>query len=122
MEPSKDPIAFARYRRVNRSTNEHLLWQLLRNRQLCRVKFRREHPLPPYTLDFYAAEIRLAIELDGKGHWTSQGKSYDAARDAYLAKHGIEVLRFRGFDVEQQANQVLLQIQIAIEKRLGDKR
>jgi len=57
-------------------------------------KFRRQHPVGPYIVDFYCAARRLAIELDGGQHYHSSAQRYDERRTAFLRGHGIEVLRF----------------------------
>src|SRR4051812_16265240 len=74
---------------------EALLWHELRNRQLGGFKFRRQHPCGPYIVDFYCAERKLAIELDGGQHYAPAAQAYDARRSRYLRRHGIEVLRFQ---------------------------
>ncbi len=84
--------ARARALRERQTSPEAFLWQLLRGRRLAGAKFRRQHPLPPYTLDFYCAEQRLAIELDGGGH--AERSEEDAARDRFLDRAGIRLLRF----------------------------
>src|SRR5688500_16207869 len=58
----KEPIEFARQLRQTGTSSERLLWQLLRDRQRCGKKFRRQHPLGSYTVDFYCAEAKLAVE------------------------------------------------------------
>ncbi|MFC7669833.1 endonuclease domain-containing protein [Hymenobacter humi] len=63
-------------------------------RPLASRKFRRQHSIGAYVLDFYCAEERLAVELDGAGHFTVSGNLHDAARTAYLNGLGIRVLRF----------------------------
>lgn len=92
----RDPIEFARYLRKTSTSSENYLWQLLRNRQRCGMKFRRQHPLGPYTADFYCVEAKLVVELDGTPHHTSEGKQKDEARDAWMRSQGIEVLRVGG--------------------------
>ena len=62
---------------------ERLLWRLLRGRQFAGVKFRRQHPVGPYILDFYSAERRLAVELDGGQHFTAEGQAYDGSRSDF---------------------------------------
>src|SRR5690554_2340919 len=90
-------IDFARHQR--RQANEFAadVWQLLRGRQVLGEKFRREHPLGPYTLDFVCLDLKLDLEIDGKGHLSEEGKEHDARRDAYLRSLGFEVLRIQGF-------------------------
>jgi very-short-patch-repair endonuclease len=94
-----------------------LLWQLLRNRQRCGKKFRRQHPLGPNTADFYCAEAKLVVEVDGSPHQTGEGKQKDAARDAWVRSQGIEVLRFGGWQVEFEARHVIETIDEALRKR-----
>jgi very-short-patch-repair endonuclease len=61
-------LARVRELRCNATDAEHLMWQLLRNRQLDGWKFRRQHPVGKYILDFYCHEAHLAVELDGSQH------------------------------------------------------
>jgi very-short-patch-repair endonuclease len=59
---------------------EELLWRMLRNRQMSGFKFRRQHPLGRYILDFYAAGCSLVVELDGDSHATDEGREHDRVR------------------------------------------
>ena len=77
---SSDLLAFARELRQNETDAERLLWRLLRNRYLAGAKFRRQHPFPPYVLDFYCHELKLAIELDGGLHNLPEGRLHDKVR------------------------------------------
>ena len=63
-------------------------------RQFRDLKFRRQHPVGPYIVDFYCAIRRLAVELDGGQHFTVEGQAYDRRRTAYLAAQGVAVVRF----------------------------
>jgi len=69
---------------------EQALWFRLRGGRLDGWKFRRQHPIPPYIVDFYCVEARLVVELDGSQH----SADVDAARAAALEKQGLQVLRF----------------------------
>jgi very-short-patch-repair endonuclease len=102
-----EPIKFARYLRQSATSSEDLLWQLLRNRQRGGKKFRRQHSLGPYTADFYCVEAKLDIEVDGAPHDTVEGHHKDDARDAWMRSQGIEVLRFGGWQVENETGYVL---------------
>ena len=73
---------------------EALLWKHLRDRRFEGFKFRRQHPCGPYILDFYCAQSRLAIELDGGQHYELSAQAYDARRTALLNREGITVVRF----------------------------
>ena len=59
-----------------------------------RWKFRREHQLEGFILDFYCPRLRLGIELDGEPHFDEQGRAYDALRTARLNELNIEIIRF----------------------------
>jgi len=110
---------FARQLRGNQTDCEHLLWQKLRSRQIANLKFRRQFPCPPYVLDFYCAELKLAIELDGGQHFETQGLIHDQRRTHYLNQKGIEVARFSNLQVIQQMDDVLEQIiRIAANRKM----
>jgi very-short-patch-repair endonuclease len=79
----------------NRPTDgEHLLWYQLRGAKLDGRKFRRQHSVGPYILDFYCPEERLAIELDGNVHDEPAQQAHDKRRTEYLNENRITVLRF----------------------------
>ena len=80
--------------RQNATSSEKLLWQQLRNKRFCGLKFRRQHDLGPFILDFYCHELKLCIELDGDVHHSHQAEYYDSRRTAFLNECGITVLRF----------------------------
>lgn len=83
--------------RKNLTEAESKLWRHIRLRQLGGFKFRRQHPVGPYVLDFACPEKKLAIEVDGGQH--SECADYDSRRSAYLETHGYKVLRFWNSDV-----------------------
>ena len=85
---------------------EKLVWRMLRARQFLDLKFRRQHPVGPYILDFYCARCRLAVELDGGQHFTDEGKAYDEKGSAFLAAHGIRVIRFTNSEVFAEIDSV----------------
>jgi ATP-dependent DNA helicase RecQ len=89
----------ARDLRANMSPPEVLLWTHLRGRALGGLKFRRQHPIGRYVLDFYCPEARLVIEVDGEGHLHADQPARDERRDAWLQEQGLEVLRIRAADV-----------------------
>ena len=97
----------ARYLRKNATPAEQKLWRHLRNREFAGYKFRRQHPIGPYVLDFYCPTARVAIEVDGSGHAFSAGQEHDSAREAFLAESGIHVLRFYNQQVYQEFDGVL---------------
>ena len=109
----------ARALRQASTTAEQLLWRHLRNRQLAGAKFRRQHPLGPYILDFVCLEHGLVVELDGGQHADLQSQAYDAQRTAWLQRQGLRVLRFWNHDVLLQTNEVLAQLLQALTPALS---
>jgi very-short-patch-repair endonuclease len=86
------------------------LWQALKKSQLARRKFRRQHSMGAYVLDFYCPAESLAVELDGSAHDTAAANERDERRDAFLASLGIEVLRFENRSVLENLEGVLAEI------------
>jgi very-short-patch-repair endonuclease len=80
--------------RNNLTTPEAVLWNRLKGSQLNGRKFRRQHSIGEFILDFYCPQEKLAVELDGAGHFTAFGNLHDAARTEYLNAAGIRVIRF----------------------------
>jgi very-short-patch-repair endonuclease len=114
-----DLLEFARELRKTQTDEEKFIWSLLRNRRLAACKFRRQHPLEPYVLDFYCHEKKLAIELDGGQHNTEKGRSGDQKRTRFIETHGIRVLRFWNHDVLQDTEAVLQAIWNALHADQG---
>ena len=102
-------ITKARYLRKEKTKPEEILWEELRNKKLG-VKFRRQHPIDMYILDFYAPEVMLSIELDGSTHKTEESKEYDQKRTDYLKQKNITELRFWNPEVENNLTTVLKKI------------
>ncbi len=72
---------------------------MLRNRQLAKVKFRRQFSIDRYILDFYSPEYKLGIEADGGSHYSVEGKVKDELRTGKLAGYEIQILRFSNLDI-----------------------
>lgn len=85
---------FRKELRNNLTPAEATLWKLLKGKQLGGRKFRRQHSVGNYILDFYCPSERIAIELDGQGHFEYSQAEYDKERDLFLEYFGIRVLRF----------------------------
>ncbi len=97
----------ARKLRQSATDAEKLMWQLLRGRQINNAKFRRQHPIGQYVLDFYCHDLKLAIELDGSQHNETEQKRYDDKRTDCLEQQGIRILRFWNNQVLQETEAVL---------------
>jgi very-short-patch-repair endonuclease len=100
-------LEFARSLRAKQTDAESLLWYLLRDRRLLGLKFRRQHSLPPYVLDLYCEELKLAIELDGGQHNVDAQAARDFKPDKFIQDHGIEVVRYWNHDVMLRTESVL---------------
>ena len=96
--------------RRDQTNAEKILWQRLRNRQLCGMKFFRQFSVGPYVLDFHCPKSNLAIELDGGQHAEDEKREYDKYRSEYLKSHGIEVVRFWNNEVMMNIDGVLIRI------------
>jgi very-short-patch-repair endonuclease len=106
MPTDRDPwlIVRARQLRHNQTNAEELLWHRLRARRLAGFKFRRQHPIGPYVVDFVCLEARLVIEVDGPTH---NKPARDQRRDRDLARRGFETLRFWNSDVYENVEGVI---------------
>ena len=115
-------LANARALRHGQSTPEAVLWSLLRDRRLLGLKFRRQHPVGPYVLDFYCPELQWGIEADGGQHNTEQARAYDGRRSAYLTTRGVTVTRFWNDEVMGEIDGVFLRLANVAGKLAGEKR
>ena len=97
---------------------EMRLWSRLRGRRLRRWKFRRQHTIGGFILDFYCPEAGLAIELDGGGHAMAEQAAYDQERERRLADTGVRVLRFWDDQALKDTATVLEVIANALENPL----
>jgi very-short-patch-repair endonuclease len=96
---------------------ERRLWAVLRDTRLHGVKFRRQHPVGKFVLDFYCPPAALAIEVDGEVHLHQA--EYDEARTTYLESFGIRVIRFQNDEVLSNLAGVLERIQAALAPHLA---
>jgi very-short-patch-repair endonuclease len=85
---------------------EQALWKELKQSNLGGYKFRRQHSVGRYILDFYCPSQRLAIELDGDSHFTEEAIEYDRERTVFLNALNIRVLRFLNTDVHENLDAV----------------
>lgn len=100
-------LEFARTMRTNATDVEHLMWQILRNKQFMNLKFRRQHVIKPYIVDLYCYEIGLVIELDGSQHGLDDAIEYDVERTKFLEALGLKVVRYWNHDVLGQTDVML---------------
>ncbi|WP_310189383.1 DUF559 domain-containing protein [Mesorhizobium sp. BE184] len=98
---------FARAMRADATKAETMLWQVLRNRQLAGLKFKRQVPLDGYILDFACFDARLIVEVDGSQHAESAG---DTERDRHFESQGFRTLRFWNDEVTGNLDAVCVKI------------
>jgi very-short-patch-repair endonuclease len=110
MQAPTQTVMTARRLRRGMTPPEAKLWASLRSRQLAGLKFRRQHPIGPYILDFFSAQVRLAVEVDGSAHDRGEQIRRDTERDAWLAAHGVELLQVLARDVRDNLDWVLTEI------------
>ena len=105
-----------RHLRRNSSYVEKCVWNWLRRRRYFGYKFRRQHQIGPYIVDFFCHDRKLVIELDGPHH--KEQKDYDKRRDTWLENQGMKVLRFWNDDLQANEDVVFKKIQAALETRI----
>ncbi len=106
----------ARNLRTNLTPAEEYLWQALRNRQLNSLRFRSQHPVGNFILDFYCASCKLVVEVDGNIH--DDRHDYDLARTQALEAYGYFVLRFTNDEVLKNLTTVLAKIAEVAQARV----
>ena len=89
----------ARAMRKSMSPPEVMLWTHLRGRNPDKPTFRRQHPIGSIIVDFYCPSARLAVEVDGSSHWDEESHDRDEARDHWLRRQGVSVLRVSASEV-----------------------
>ena len=104
----------ARELRKHHTPAEGVVWELLRDQRFAGLKFRREHQINNYIADFFCAEHRLDIEIDGGIHGSPEAAAKDGVRDAMLRSLGFKVLRFPNRLVLDQPEEFLGQIAAAL--------
>ena len=106
--------------RNHASDAERKLWQLLRAKQLLGFKFRRQQGIGQYVVDFYCPQAKLAVEIDGATHSTSQEMAADLQRMERIETHGISILRFSNSDVFENQDGVMSAIVESLNKKMSE--
>lgn len=104
----------ARNLRRNMTDAEKALWRVLRGKQLEGWRFRRQHPLGPYIVDFICLEKKLVVEVDGGHHGEDEHAAHDARRDEWIQSRGYQVLRFWNADVVRDPHEVAHHIYLVL--------
>jgi len=116
---SLNSTAIARRLRRDQTKEEKQLWRSLKAGRFAGFKFRRQHRVGGYFLDFYCPLARLSVELDGFRHGMPDQLKRDEQRAAFLANAGIEQLRFWNHQWRKNRQGVLIEIWSALERRTG---
>ena len=102
--------------RANMPSAEIILRSRLKGRQLGGYKFRRQYSIDAFVLDFYSPELKLAIEVDGDSHYTSDAHFADRERQLYIEAFGIQFLRFTNTELYENLDGVLSKILNGIQQ------
>jgi len=102
-----EPKTFKHHLRQNMTDAEHHLWYHIRAYRLKGFKFRRQHPIGDYIVDFYCHAAKLIVEIDGAHHFEVPVKKTDLARTQFLENHGYRVIRFDNRQVLLETERVL---------------
>ncbi len=117
---NKALIPNAKALRKNMTKEEkHLWYDFLRDYP---IKFSRQKVLGRYIADFYSAQAKLVIELDGSGHFTEKGELYDQERTTFLEGYGLRVIRITNLELQRNFNGVCEYINQIIEQSLSQQR
>ena len=94
---------------------EKILWEVLKSKKLGGYKFRRQHSILKFILDFYCHTAKLGIEIDGENHNLKDQKFYDDDRTEILKEFGIKIIRFQNVDIIENLEEVKLKILSELE-------
>jgi very-short-patch-repair endonuclease len=109
-----------RYKRRSPRNNiplaEQLIWAKSRGKQIEKCKFRRQYSIDAFVVDFYAPELKLALEIDGDSHLVEGAQAYDQVREAFLIDNGKKILRYTNSQVYEDLDSVLEAISHTIQE------
>ncbi len=108
-----EPYLFERAKKMrHQSTQAELkLWEILKNRKMLGLHFRRQQPIDMFIADFYCHKLKLVVEVDGEVHDSDDRKEYDLNRTAEMKRFGIEVVRFTNKQVLENLQEVKTMIE-----------
>jgi very-short-patch-repair endonuclease len=106
----------ARLLRENMTSSENLMWERLKGKKICGLRFRRQHPIDIFIADFYCHEARLVVEIDGEVH--NQQKDYDIGRTAEMEKYDLLVIRFSNNEIITEIEEVVGKIEVTVREQI----
>ncbi len=113
----KNTLIAAREFRKFPTKAEKMLWEALRKRQFLNLKFRRQHVIEGFILDFYCPSLKFGIELDGLVHYREENRNYDQERDAVIKRYGVTVSRIENKAIEMALPAVLRALEFALKNK-----
>jgi len=118
MHYSSNPFAFEKAKEFRKKMTdvESLLWESLRNNQFLGLKFRRQHPISRFVVDFYCHKYKLVIELDGNIHDLPDARINDKNREDELKAIGLNIIRFRNTEITENLKASLEKIKETVEQ------
>jgi very-short-patch-repair endonuclease len=116
------PATFQKARQLRNKTTtaEQLLWKRVKGKQICNARFRRQHPISKFIVDFYCHAAKLIIEIDGKIHL--KNKEYDKERTDILKSYNLEVIRFSNMEIETNIEKVIKKITLKLKTCIESNR
>ncbi len=106
----------ARELRKNKTFFERKLWNELRNKKMEGCRFRTQHPISQFIVDFYCHKLKLVIEVDGEVPKSLDSREYDNGRTFELEAFGLKVIRFENWEIEKELENVIDQIRSSLNK------
>lgn len=106
--------------RQDQTYAEKVMWSQLRNRLFLGIKFKRQYSVDNYVIDFYAPELKLAIELDGTIHNEPEQIEYDKIRQAQIEKLGIKFIRITNEELLSNPNKTFSKIENKAQNLIGN--
>jgi very-short-patch-repair endonuclease len=107
--------------RANSTLAEKILWHSLRGRQVLGFKFRRQHGIKYYIVDFYCPELKLAIEADGYSHEGEAAQRRDVRRQCSIEREGVRFLRFSDDEILGNTDKVIRRIEQEVSRLAGEE-
>lgn len=101
--------------RQNSTPQEKILWWHIKNNQIG-FKFKRQHSLGGYIADFYCAEKKFVVEIDGSVHSKPDSKKYDQLRNSTLEEYGCTIIRFKNSEIDNDVFKVITNIKLILSK------
>lgn len=107
---SRNTFEMAHALRKNMTDAERILWKRLKDKSIFKVKFRRQHPVDIFVMDFYCHELKLAIEVDGEILLSQEAVEHDEGRTYELEKFGKKILRLTNKQILENLDDVQVSI------------